>query len=379
MFGIDAGAGAFVVPETVAVPSRSLRRERLGAPIRNLQTTNRNRVLVDASGAPGSPKRRCHFRGSGARSGRDGATVRLLPLAHPFSGPLQWGLTREERWRRTRSGSRGSEIDRSRMGPRALPHARFAIEEQRTKRDGFRNRPDPALHAFRRYDARCSRHARGATLTTNPSLILVFVGPKGELGAPVVSPRLPETSDRRCSYRFCHRDRSASTVAHAICRPRWTRSARLGRRPANRPRRTSLPVRRALVLIASGFERPTSPSGPAVAPVAGGTAVRPGSERPPRGRTRGSHRRCAASRCRRAEVVTECGGIRSRRHHDPAQPKDRRRPNRPAKVDPDRAIRDAIHRVTERPAEAGGERTPVRARLRGADAQMGSRVKQPLS
>jgi hypothetical protein len=105
-------------------------------PVRPIETCKR-RIESCARGSERCTRfdgRPNHFRDPARRSGRDGATVRLQPRALPFLLPLPtqcraWGLTREERWRRTRPRSRGSESrpfpnGSARVATRSLCHRR---------------------------------------------------------------------------------------------------------------------------------------------------------------------------------------------------------------------------------------------------------------
>jgi hypothetical protein len=91
----------------------------------------------------------------------------------------------------------------------------------------------------------------------------------------------------------------------------------------------------------------------------------------------GAHRTMRSISCRLAEAAIECGDIRCRSNTiGSAKPKDPWRSDVPAKAAPVPRIRDAIHRVAERPARAGGDEPRCDARLRSADAQTGRRSYQ---
>jgi hypothetical protein len=81
----------------------------------------------------------------------------------------------------------------------------------------------------------CLDRARGAGWTRAPLPSVLSFGPKGGRGAPVVYWPMRHahgSGTRRCSYRFCHRDRSASTwptltnLAGPACPP-WQGSPRI--------------------------------------------------------------------------------------------------------------------------------------------------------
>lgn len=190
---------------------------------------------------------------------------------------------------------------------RPLRHRRAS-----TGRGGFRHLPRSAPHAFRHTKRSLGPRARRG-LVESPVALRVFVGPKGGRGAPVAYRPMRQahgSGTRRCSYRFCHRDRSAST------RPMPTNLAGPARTPwQGSPRIAPLasghPDSPSAVPIASDFEnQPFRAS-----PVAGGTAARPGSERPAR-----EGDPVAMSTIRSTSSSPRRGRERMRRHSSPTTP-----------------------------------------------------------
>lgn len=224
----------------------------------------------------------------------------------------------EERWRRTRPRSRGSE---SSPRPNDSPDAaKRPLRHRRAGPIGVVSVTSPGLlptpSAIR--NSRLVPRAR-RRLDESPVTLRVFVWTERRArctGRVLPMRQAHRSGTRRCSYRFCHRDRSAST------RPTLTNLAGPAGTPwQGSPRitpRTELPRLRSAVPNASGFELRLFRT----CAVAGGIAARPGSECPTReGRTRWPCRRYAASLRHPAGAENECGDIRARQHHDSARPR----------------------------------------------------------
>jgi hypothetical protein len=154
------------------------------------------------------------------------------------------------------------------MTPRTLPSARFAIEE-RDPSGWFPSPPRACSPRLPPYETLAWSRALGASSTRAP-LPSVFRLDRKEgavhwSGLPMRHAH--ESGTRRCSYRICHRDRSASTwpIPTNLAGP--ARSPLAGQ-PANHALCTGLPRSSSAVPDASGFE-PSSfepvPS-PAVSP-----------------------------------------------------------------------------------------------------------------
>jgi len=199
------------------------------------------------------------------------------------------------------------------MTPRTLPSARFAIEEHRPI--GVVSVTSPGLlptpSAIR--NSRLDR-ARGAGSSRAPLPSVFSFGPKGGRGAPVAYWPMRQahgSGTRRCSYRFCHRDRSAST------RPMPTNLAGPARTPwQGSPR---------ITLLVSSYPDP-----PSAVPSASGFGVRlfrtrfPSPAVPPQGPVpivhpvRGDP--VALSTIRSISSSPRRGRERMRRHSSPTTP-----------------------------------------------------------
>lgn len=207
---------------------------------------------------------------------------------------------------------------RDRMTPRTLPSARFVIEE-RDPSGWFPSPPRVCSPRLLPYETLAWSRALGAgsTRAPLPSVFFVWTERRARCTGRVLPMRQAHRSGtRRCSYRFCHRDRSAST------RPTLTNLAGPAGTPwQGSPRitpRTELPRWRCAVPNASGFDSGSfepvpSPAVPPQGPVP--------NVQPREGRTRWPCRRYAASLRHPAGAENECGDIRARQHHDSARPR----------------------------------------------------------
>lgn len=230
---------------------------------------------------------------------------------------------------------------------RPLRHRRAS-----THRGGFRHLPGSAPHAFRHTKRSLGPRARRG-LVESPVTLRIFVWTERRArctGRVWPMRQAHGSGTRRCSYRFCHRDRSAST------RPMPTNLAGPARTPwQGSPRITllesSCPDPPSAVPTASGFRARLSRT----CPIAGGTAARPGSECPsreggPGGPVDDTQHLFVTSQGPRTNAETfEPDDTMTLRDRGTAALE----PTREGELVP--WTRDAIHRVAERPdMQAGG-------------------------
>lgn len=142
--------GLSSVPTTVAMPSCFLRRKPLRCVFPSSANDEIESCALVSERCTRFGTRRHRLLDTAACSGRGGATVSPPTPSVPSPCPRSDGvMDGEERWRRTRPRSRGSE---SRTETEWLPgrcQAPASPSKSETHRGGFRHLPGSAPHAFR--------------------------------------------------------------------------------------------------------------------------------------------------------------------------------------------------------------------------------------
>lgn len=278
LFGSRADRGAFVCPhDRLRCLASSSAGSRSGASFRVLQTTKIESCALVSERCTRFGTRRHRLLDTAWCSGRGGATVSPPTPSVPSPCPRSDGvMDGEERWRRTRPRSRGSE---SSPRPNDSPDAaKRPLRHRRARPIGVVSVTSPGLlptPSAIRNPRLVPRARRG--LDESPVTLRVFVWTERRArctGRVLPMRQAHGSGTRRCSYRFCHRDRSAST------RPTLTNLAGPAGTPwQGGPRitpRSGLPRWRCAVPNASGFELRLFRT----CAVAGGIAAGPGSECP---------------------------------------------------------------------------------------------------